>query len=164
MNLKISGQQAGLFCVVGFSNLLVDVAVYYSTYHFLHFNYLAAQAVSYPCGAVNSYLLNRKLTFQEGGRIRFQEVIRFSILNVVSIFASICALFLTNHVLKLDLTTSKMAANGCALCLNFSGSKWWVFRGKTKARHIPDSPVAERFDIRVDPAIWTKTQASDDAR
>lgn len=143
-NIKGYGRQAGLFCAVGFTNLFVDVAAYYSTYHFLHFNYLAAQAVSYPCGAINSYLLNRRLTFHTQNKINPMELLRFAVLNVFSILASMGALFLSNHVAELNLTQSKIIANGCAMCLNFGGSKWWVFRRRAE---IVPMPIVDAVEV-----------------
>ncbi|WAH42746.1 GtrA family protein [Alicyclobacillus fastidiosus] len=121
-------RQATLFCVVGFTNLFVDTAAYYSAYHYGHFNYLAAQAVSYPCGAINSYFLNRRLTFAKRGGLNPYEMLRFGLLNVLSILGSMLALFVANHSLHVGLSASKVAANGTALCMNYAGSRWWVFR------------------------------------
>jgi putative flippase GtrA len=123
-------RQAVLFCFVGFMNLIVDIAVYFTAYHWLHFNYLWAQAVSYPCGAINSYFLNRRLTFSERGKFNPREMVRFGLLNLGSIGASLLALYVSSHFFLLNVSVGKAIANGCALCLNFCGSKWWVFRYK----------------------------------
>lgn len=129
-----SAKQAVLFSAVGFSNFVVDIAVYYSTYHFLHFNYIAAQAVSYPCGAINSYLLNRRLTFDRRGSFNPWEVFRFVVMNIVSVALSVLALFLAKHDFMLGVSWSKIIANGTALCTNFAGSKWFVFRRAKRVR------------------------------
>ncbi|EPZ48126.1 GtrA family protein [Alicyclobacillus acidoterrestris] len=123
-------RQISLFCVVGFTNLLVDTAAYYSAYHYAHMNYLAAQVISYPCGAINSYFLNRRLTFAKRDSFNVYEMVKFGMLNVLSIFGSLLALFVADHSLHVSLSFSKVAANGTALCMNYAGSRWWVFRRK----------------------------------
>lgn len=123
-----NAKQATSFCAVGFSNFIIDVSVYFTTFHWLHFSYITAQAVSYPCGAINSYFLNRRLTFTERGSINIWEVVRFAVLNVISIMISLLALFVAKHDVMLDIGWSKMVANGCVLCTNFVGSKWFVFK------------------------------------
>ncbi|WAH37801.1 GtrA family protein [Alicyclobacillus dauci] len=123
-------KQAALFCIVGFTNFIVDIAVFFSAYHWLHLNDLAAQAVSYPCGAVNSFFLNRRLTFKKRGPLQRIEMVRFAMLNVLSIVGSLLALYCSDHLLTLGVSNGKLVANGCALCMNFCGSKWWVFRRK----------------------------------
>lgn len=129
-DIRVYVKQTGLFCAVGFTNFVVDIAVFFSAYHWAHFGDLAAQAVSYPCGAINSYLLNRRLTFSERGPFNPAEIIRFALLNVLSISISLAALYVANHTLMWNISVSKVIANGCAMCTNFIGSKWWVFRCK----------------------------------
>lgn len=126
-------KQASLFCSVGFLNFIVDIVVYFGTYHWLHFNYIAAQAVSYPCGALNSYLLNRRLTFARKGMANGWEIVRFALLNVCSILASVGALYVAKHDILLSVQWSKISANLTALCINFAGSKWFVFRKRADA-------------------------------
>lgn len=125
-----NAKQATSFCAVGFSNFIIDISVYFTTFHWLHFNYITAQAVSYPCGALNSYFLNRRLTFAERGSFNLWEIVRFVVLNGISIIISVVALFVAKHDVMLDVEWSKIIANGCALCTNFVGSKWFVFRRK----------------------------------
>lgn len=146
----VNVRQAVTFCTVGIVNFVVDLAAYFTAYNVFHVNYLVAQAVAYPCGAINSYFLNRKFTFSQQSRMDASELMRYCVLNVGSIAASMLTLYAVNKMFLEELSVSKVAANLCALCLNFVGSKMWVFRrGSHKVRHASPAPIVEQ-----EPLLW----------
>lgn len=60
------------FCIVGGLNKAIDFLVF-SFLSYLGVYYIIAQCVSYGCGVLNSYLLNRAWTFQQQGKGRKHE-------------------------------------------------------------------------------------------
>lgn len=114
------------FAFVGLLNTAVDVVIFFLL-TWVNTPYVAAQVVSYSCGAANSYLLNKFWTFRSGG-LSYAEVVRFTVVNLVSLGISIIVLTLLHDTAGLDLAASKAGATVCALAANFLGNKLWVFR------------------------------------
>jgi putative flippase GtrA len=114
------------FALVGMLNTGVDVAIF-SLLIWTGVSYLAAQIVSYSCGAANSYLLNKAWTFRSCG-LSYPEMVRFAAVNLVSLGISIALLAFFHHVAGMGLPVAKGGATLCALAANFVGNKIWVFR------------------------------------
>lgn len=114
------------FTLVGLVNTGVDVAIFFLL-TWIGTPYVAAQVVSYSCGAANSYLLNKAWTFRSSGT-SYTEIVRFMVVNLLSLGISIVVLTLLHTTAGLGLTTAKAGATVCALAANFLGNKLWVFR------------------------------------
>lgn len=114
------------FALVGLLNTGVDVALF-SLLVWLGGAYLAAQLVSYTCGAANSYLLNKAWTFRSCG-LSYREMLRFAVVNLVSLGISVALLALLHDQVGLGLVAAKGGATAGALAANFLGNKLWVFR------------------------------------
>lgn len=114
------------FALVGLLNTGVDVAIFFLL-TWIGTPYVAAQVVSYSCGAANSYLLNKVWTFRSSG-ISYTEIVRFTVVNLVSLGISVVVLSLLHGTAGLELAAAKGGATVCALAANFIGNKLWVFR------------------------------------
>jgi putative flippase GtrA len=114
------------FALVGILNTGVDVAIFFLL-TWLGSPYVAAQVVSYSCGAANSYLLNKVWTFRSCG-LSYAELVRFVAVNLTSLGISIVFLTLLHDMAGLGLAAAKGGATACALAANFLGNKLWVFR------------------------------------
>lgn len=114
------------FALVGLLNTGVDVAIFFLL-TWTGIPYVAAQVVSYSCGAANSYLLNKVWTFRACG-LSYSEIIRFVVVNLVSLGISVVLLTLLHDRIGLSLAAAKGIATVCALVANFLGNKLWVFK------------------------------------
>jgi putative flippase GtrA len=114
------------FAFVGILNTGVDVAIFFVLTRF-GIPYMAAQVVSYSCGAANSYVLNKLWTFRSCG-LSYGEVLRFAAVNLASLGISVACLGLLHETAGLGLPAAKGAATAGALVANFLGNKLWVFR------------------------------------
>ncbi|GAC1467230.1 MAG: GtrA family protein [Desulfuromonadaceae bacterium] len=114
------------FALVGLLNTGVDVAIFFLLTR-IGIPYVAAQVVSYSCGAANSYLLNKVWTFRSSG-LSYAEIVRFTTVNLVSLGVSVVVLTLLHGSAGLDLAAAKGGATVSALAVNFLGNKLWVFR------------------------------------
>ncbi|HXE96325.1 MAG TPA: GtrA family protein [Dongiaceae bacterium] len=114
------------FALVGLLNTGVDVAIFFLLTRF-GMPYVAAQIVSYSCGAANSYLLNKFWTFRSCG-LSYSEIVRFTTVNLISLGISVVVLSLLHGTAGLDLPAAKGGATVCALAANFLGNKLWVFK------------------------------------
>lgn len=120
-----------VFGLVGILNTGVDVAAF-TLLTWWRLPWLAAQVVAYGCGVLNSFLMNRKFTFQQQGALT-KGLLRFLLLNVVTLgITSGCMAFLHDQM-GIPLWISKGAATLLGVVLNFAGSRWWVFRPKALA-------------------------------
>lgn len=128
------------FGFVGLLNTLMDLIVFFVLVHFTHWNVLLAQTLSYACGLANSYVLNRMFTFRHSVKRNASAVVKFVLVNMGSYAISELALYILSKF-TLSLLFSKIAITGLTLAVNFSGSKWWVFR---EAAAKPRSLSAER--------------------
>lgn len=114
------------FALVGMLNTGVDVAIFFLL-TWLGIPYVAAQVVSYSCGAANSYLLNKVWTFRSCG-LSYAEIVRFVAVNLTSLGISVVLLTLLHDKAGLGLAAAKGGATVCALAANFLGNKLWVFK------------------------------------
>jgi putative flippase GtrA len=114
------------FALVGLLNTGVDVAIFFLLTR-IGIYYVAAQTVSYSCGAANSYLLNKVWTFRSCG-LSYSEIVRFAAVNLISLGISVVVLSLLHDTAGLDLAAAKGGATLSALAVNFLGNKLWVFK------------------------------------
>ncbi|QHW35199.1 GtrA family protein [Paenibacillus rhizovicinus] len=89
-------------------------------------NVVTAQIIAYACGMLNSYLLNRSWTFRSNAS-RSREMPRFILLNLVVLACVTWLLELLHSGAGMSLLTSKLAATGAGMLVNYAGSRFWVF-------------------------------------
>ncbi|HHW45084.1 MAG TPA: GtrA family protein [Desulfotomaculum sp.] len=129
------------FCTVGLGNTVVD----FTAFFLLTLGgvpYLLAQILSYSSGVANSFFLNRKWTFRVARKASIPEVVKFIIVNGLSLLISSGLLFILHDVTHLQLWLSKFAATGCGIVVNFTGSRFWVFTenpGKGGENQVTDA-------------------------
>jgi putative flippase GtrA len=134
--MSIHKRKAGLFlrfCTVGVGNTAVDLTTFFLLTQFGS-PYLLAQMISYTAGVVNSFVFNRKWTFRMEQKTDVWEVMKFASVNGLSLLVSSSLLFLLHDGENLNLWISKCMASGCAIIVNFMGSRYWVFTDKQKTR------------------------------
>ncbi|MCS7461588.1 GtrA family protein [Paenibacillus doosanensis] len=115
------------FSAVGAMNSLIDLAVFTVLTYFQMY-YLAAQCISFLCGVLNSYAFNRSWTFQRTGRIDRREFLKFLTLNTAVLLLTSGVLSFLYAQLDLPLLVSKLGSAAAGVCINFAGSRLWVFR------------------------------------
>ncbi|GAA0410260.1 GtrA family protein [Paenibacillus motobuensis] len=122
-----------VFGLVGILNTGVDVAVF-TLLTWWQLPWLAAQAVSYGCGVLNSFLMNRKWTFRQQGALT-KGLLRFILLNLLTLGVTSACMMLLHEQFEISLWLSKGAATLLGVLLNFAGSRWWVFREEPSHRN-----------------------------
>ncbi len=113
------------FCCVGLANCLVDFASY-SAGLWLGFSPYFSRSVSWVCGCLFSYLVNRRWTFHAGDT-GFLPLLRFTVINASSLCLGLALLYLFKKlgagdkaafILSLPFTTAA----------NYLGYRHWTFR------------------------------------
>lgn len=132
------------FNLVGILNTAVDFSVF-SLLILVGMNRFVAQPLSYSCGITNSYFWNKYWTFQAKSQIKVKEVLKFILVNLVSLGVSIVLFYLFDNIfseipllqhrlifIEMNVLLTKILATFGAMVVNFFGNKFWVFtmRGK----------------------------------
>jgi putative flippase GtrA len=113
------------FCMVGAVNTGVDFTVF-AVLSNMRVQLLVAQCVSYTCGVLNSFLLNRTWTFRGSGRSSGQ-LIRFVALNLCTLSITYGLLVYFHQSLAWPLLLCKLVATGASVVINYAGSRLWIF-------------------------------------
>ena len=128
------------FILSGILAVLTDTFVYYILSHFIDLS--LAKGISFLTGTITAYLMNKYYTFEQK-RKSIKEVVKFLLLYLVSLAANVgvnktCLLILPaafsyisflNNFQAVKLF-SFLCATGTSTIINFSGQKFWVFKGK----------------------------------
>ncbi|MFY9302744.1 MAG: GtrA family protein [Atribacterales bacterium] len=115
------------FNVVGIMNTAVDFGVFMILNHYLGLIYAVSQVISYSCGMVNSYFLNKFWTFQKREGFTAIEVTKFILVNLCSLGVSLLVLYILQSKWSWEVLPSKVLATGFSVGVNFLGNKFWVF-------------------------------------
>ncbi|MDR7002115.1 GtrA family protein [Neobacillus niacini] len=114
------------FALVGVVNTSIDFIVY-AILTWFNVNYILAQCISYSAGVLNSYIMNRKWTFEQKGKGRKREFITFIGVNLITLVMTSCLLTLFYKHLGLSLWISKLLVTAVCMGLNYIGTKKLVF-------------------------------------
>ncbi|WP_338470606.1 GtrA family protein [Niallia sp. XMNu-256] len=115
------------FCTVGVSNTVIDFAVFFLLIR-LGVPYLVSQVISFIAGMINSFIWNRKWTFRMGEKIKASEVIKFTLINLLSLMSINFLLTILYEGIGFSLLLSKIAATSAGVVITYAGSKMWVFQ------------------------------------
>ena len=116
------------FSIVGLINTGIQYAVFLLLYRMVNINYLIASVMGYCCGLLNSYLMNKKWTFNCESVAKQNELIKFIVVNVVALGVNVVSLSLLVESLGIAPEISQLASIGYSLVVNFLGNKYWTFR------------------------------------
>ncbi|MFE5317095.1 GtrA family protein [Paenibacillus sp. NPDC056579] len=115
------------FSIIGSLNSGIDIAVF-AALTSISIHYLLAQGIAFFCGVINSYACNRSWTFQQQGKADHREFVKFLVLNGVVLLFTSWVLSILYTQAGLPLLVSKLASAMAGALINFTGSRWWVFR------------------------------------
>ncbi|MFL0571662.1 GtrA family protein [Priestia megaterium] len=117
------------FALVGVVNTLIDFVVY-ALLTTIGVNYILAQWVSYSAGILNSYVMNRKWTFERKEKSSRREVISFVIVNLITLSLTSFLLTVLYNKWGISLLISKLLITIVSVGINFIGTKLFVFTTK----------------------------------
>jgi putative flippase GtrA len=121
-NEKIVG-----FFLIGIISSLIDIGLLVFFCSYLGIWYLPAAAVSYCCGTVVSYLLNKYLNFHDHDRHILTQFTTFAAISVSCLLVNLCVIWLCVEVFSLNYITGKIIATFCAFFWNYHGQKRFTF-------------------------------------
>ncbi|MEY7999673.1 GtrA family protein [Clostridium sp. Mt-5] len=131
MNFIFNGRLKLLsrFSTTGILNTIIDFAVFTLCQGAIGLHYTTSQIIGYSCGVANSFVFNKKWTFEykNSDKNAGYELIRFILVNVASLFITVVLMkFLVNNF-NFNIYVSKIVVTLAAQVINFLLYKLWVF-------------------------------------
>ncbi|MCM3601500.1 GtrA family protein [Robertmurraya korlensis] len=122
------------FSFVGAINTVVDFGVF----SLLLTNgcpILLSQILSYGCGMLNSFIMNRSWTFKENKRMENNsEPLKYVVANVATLILVSVLILLFINLLHLPVLIAKVICTAIGMGMNFISSKFWVFQRIERSR------------------------------
>ena len=116
------------FLVVGVMNFLVDYGVLSLLNGALGMPLVFANIISYSCGIINSFIMNRYWTFKIKLKFFSVHFLKFIFVNLVSLGVNTLAVYILGDLYSLPNIVAKLIATVFSFVVNFSGNKLLVFR------------------------------------
>lgn len=134
------------FGIVGLSNTLISLGVYYVCFYLLRMHYQLANVLSFLVSVTNAYYWNSRYVFHAGRRLGWKRTLWAYVKTVVSYGATFLlgTLLLTFWVeaVRLSAGIAPLLNLLFTIPLNFLLNKHWTFR-HTAGRPDAGDPVAE---------------------
>ncbi|MCI9458585.1 MAG: GtrA family protein [Oscillospiraceae bacterium] len=118
------------FGVTGVMNTAVDFVVYTVLVSVCGMGLYVSQMISYCCGMLNSYVINRKWTFDTRNGFFSLELVKFVVLNLAMMLLGMGIIYLCVEQLGLHKLLGKLISTVLVMAINFVLSNFWVFRNK----------------------------------
>ena len=125
----------GKFIVVGIINFIVDYGILYVLTVFAGMLTAPANMISYSCGVVNSFLLNRYWTFKIKHSFFSTHFVKFVFVNLVSLGVNTLAVWIlvdlymfNTGLFGMENFWAKLIATVFSFTVNFAGNKLLVFK------------------------------------
>ena len=122
------------FAVIGVINTLVDWGVFalLSLIPFFKETAWLTEAISYSCGLLSSFFLNRRFTFKSQVKLFSMRGLRFVIANLLVYGLTTLGIYLVASWLDVSNTLAKLIVTPLTGILNFVLSRLFVFNDKTE--------------------------------
>lgn len=115
---------------------MLNTFIHYSVFLFLlrilNLDYLLSSGTGYCCGLMNSYFLNRKITFKVRKKKNLGEAAKFLVVNIVALLINLGIMGFLVGALEIIPEISQVLAIAGSLMINFLGNKLWTFRVLSK--------------------------------
>ena len=115
------------FGIVGISNTLLTLAIYTFLLKVVGMWYLAASAIGFLAGTVNSFLLNRRWTFR-GHVGDALTPVRWTVVQCTGLGINEGLLFVFAHDARLDKLLAQVLATAVVTVSTFTANRAWTFR------------------------------------
>ncbi len=115
------------FIGIGIVASVVDIGLLYLFCEWAGIWYLSAAVLSYCCGIVVSYSLNKALTFHDRNRHYIRQFTTFAAISVSCLMVNICLIWLCVSLLSWNYLEAKVFATLCAVFWNYYGQSRITF-------------------------------------
>jgi putative flippase GtrA len=121
-------RQLARFIVTGILTNIVNYAVFWVLLRGFALNYVVASVIGFIAGFIVGFFVNRQWTFQATAGRGSSQLVRFLIVNLISLGANVVTISFFTEVINLIPEISQLLAIGVSAAVNFIGSKFWAFK------------------------------------
>lgn len=116
------------FHAVSVVNFIIDQSVFVLLNSVFFITPVPSKLVSYSCGLINSFLMNKKWTFKKDYKYFSFKFLKFIIINVAALgTASLVIYILTSNLMVIPWIANIMSTV-FSFTINFIGNKFFVFK------------------------------------
>lgn len=116
------------FLFVGVISSLVDIGLLYYLCEYTGMWYIPAAIVSYCCGILVSYSLNKVLTFHDRTRNYLSQFTTFAAISLSCLVVNVAVIWLLVELALFNYMAAKILATICAFFWNYYGQSRITFR------------------------------------
>jgi len=118
------------FGVVGTTNVVLDMVIYYILTRYFDLHYLIAATISFVIVVTWSFNFNRKWTFklQNSFKKLKTQYVEFVLVNILVLILNVAVLYLLVDLFSIFDLISKVIASIVIGLINFFINKFWTFR------------------------------------
>lgn len=118
------------FFFVGVVSSLVDIGLLWYLCESWGIWYIPAAIVSYGCGILVSYCLNKFLTFHDRTRDYLSQFTTFAVISISCLLVNVCIIWLLVELAVFNYLVAKAIATACAFFWSYYGQSRFTFRGR----------------------------------
>lgn len=117
------------FGITGVMNTLVDFVVFMLLTH-VGLNLYISQVISYGCGMLNSYIVNRSWTFEAKERFFGGQMVRFASANLTLLAVSVGLMWVFTVRMDFIKIVAKLFTTAIIMLAGFTVNRLWVFKNR----------------------------------
>lgn len=130
------------FFLIGFFSTLIDIGLLYFFTEYYGIWYIYSATVSYSCGMVASFILNKYLNFQDTGSNYLRQFFSFALISMSSLALTLGILYVAVEIFSINYLLGKIIAVIIAFFWNYFGQSRITFRrGKCEICSDPGEHV-----------------------
>ena len=107
----------------------LDLCIYTLLFQVMKRDAILSKGISYTCGAILSYTLNRRFTFKDNNSIS-ATLPRFIVINLLALGASLTSMHIFGNLLGLHMWICYFLSIVFSFSVNYLGNRFWVFKGE----------------------------------
>lgn len=117
------------FSIVGVTNTLVDFLMFTIFHELVGIGYMTSQILGYGFGIANSFIFNKKWTFQDrkANKKILYELLQFILVNLISLIITVLVMKVLVNSLNINVYIAKVMVTLIAQITNFLAYKLIVF-------------------------------------
>lgn len=128
-NLLLKTVQFIKFGLVGFSNTIISLLVYYILIY-LGISYLIANIAGYIISSLTGYVFNKIWVFKDAKRSIANSMIRYYVVYCSSFLINVSTMYLWVDIINIQKTIAPLLTLIITIPYNFIFSKYWTFKSK----------------------------------
>jgi len=120
---KITG-----FFLIGCFSTLIDIGLLYFFTEYFGIWYIYSATISYTCGIIVNFLLNKYLNFRDTSRNFLRQFSSFTLVSMSSLALTLGVLYLAVEIFSINYLLGKIIAVIIAFSWNYFGQSRITFR------------------------------------